>query len=99
MEFRWKIRSMLEKSRPPPINMGKLEHKAQKNLRLNKDIKILQADKGNCTVIMEEASILTFERNSKLRKLQGSSSHGIYRQFYQPTQFGILSHLDAIDFC
>jgi hypothetical protein len=48
MEFRWKIRSMLEKSSMP--NMTKKELKAAKSLRLNKDIRILQANEGNCMV-------------------------------------------------
>jgi hypothetical protein len=36
MEFRWKTRFMLDKS---------------KSSRLNKDIRILQVDKGNCTMV------------------------------------------------
>jgi hypothetical protein len=40
MEFRWKIRSMLEKSRPPPVNMSKLELKAEKPLRKGPVIEI-----------------------------------------------------------
>jgi hypothetical protein len=48
MEFRWKIRSMLENSKPSVPNMAKNELRATKSLKLNKDIRILQADKGNC---------------------------------------------------
>jgi hypothetical protein len=40
-EFRWKIRSMLEKSRSSIPNMNKKELKAVKYLRLNKEIRIL----------------------------------------------------------
>jgi hypothetical protein len=55
MEFRWKIRSMLEKSKSPMPNMTKMELKAMKSLRLNKDIRILQEDKGNCMVVLDES--------------------------------------------
>jgi hypothetical protein len=53
MEFMSKIRSMLEKSFRP--NMSKRDLKAMRSLRLNKDIRILQADKGNCTVVLDES--------------------------------------------
>jgi hypothetical protein len=53
-EFRWKFRSMLEKSKSSIPNMTKKELKAMKSLRLNRDIKILQAGKGNCTVVLDE---------------------------------------------
>jgi hypothetical protein len=53
MEFRWKIRSMLEKSKSSTPNMTTKEFKAVKSLRLNKDIRILQADMGNCTVVLD----------------------------------------------
>jgi hypothetical protein len=52
MEFRWKISSMLGNSKPSLPNMNKKELKAVKFLRLNKEIRILQADKGNCTVVL-----------------------------------------------
>jgi hypothetical protein len=41
MEFRWKIRSMLEKSKSSKPNMTTKELKAIRSLRLNKDIRIL----------------------------------------------------------
>jgi hypothetical protein len=50
--------------------MGKLELEAQKTLSLNKEIKILQADKGNCTVIMDES-----EYRNKLNTMPQS---GVY---------------------
>jgi hypothetical protein len=37
-------------SRP---NMSKKELKAVRSLRFNMDIRILQADKGNCTVVLD----------------------------------------------
>jgi hypothetical protein len=55
MEFRWKVRSMLEKSNSSRPNMTTKELKAVKSLRLNKDIRILRADKGNCTVVLDES--------------------------------------------
>jgi hypothetical protein len=54
MEFRWKIRSMLEKSKSSRPNMTTKELEAIRSLRLNKDIRILQADQGNFTVIFDE---------------------------------------------
>jgi hypothetical protein len=54
MEFRWKIRSMFQKPRSPPPNLNKKELSAVKSLRRNRNIKILQADKGNCTVVLDE---------------------------------------------
>ncbi|XP_023702099.1 uncharacterized protein LOC111861618 [Cryptotermes secundus] len=54
MEFRWKVRSMLQKSKSPTSNIRKKELKAVKSLRLNKGIRILPADKGNCTVVLNE---------------------------------------------
>jgi hypothetical protein len=50
MEFRWKIRSMLEKSKSSMSVMATKEMKAMKSLRLIKDIGVLQADKGNYMV-------------------------------------------------
>jgi hypothetical protein len=47
MEFKWKITSMLEKCKSSRPNMTTKELKTVKSLRLNKDIRILQADKGN----------------------------------------------------
>jgi hypothetical protein len=56
MESRWKIRSMLEKSKSSRPNMTTKELTAIKSLRLNKDIRILQANKGNCTVVFDESN-------------------------------------------
>jgi hypothetical protein len=55
MEFGWKIRCMLEMSKSSMPNMTKEELKIVKLLRLNKDIRILQADKGNCMVEFDES--------------------------------------------
>jgi hypothetical protein len=55
MEFRWRIGSMLEKSKSSKRNVTKTELRAVKSLSLNKDIRILQADKGNCTVVLDES--------------------------------------------
>jgi hypothetical protein len=57
MEFRWKIRSMLEKSMSSRLNMTTKELKAVNSLRLNKDTRILQADKVNCTVVFDESKL------------------------------------------
>jgi hypothetical protein len=58
MEFRWKVRSMLQKSKSPTLNINKKELKAVKSLRTNKDIRILPADKGNCTVLLDESQYM-----------------------------------------
>jgi hypothetical protein len=47
---------MLEKSRPVTPNMTKRESTALKFLKNNKKIQILQADKGNCTVVLNEST-------------------------------------------
>jgi hypothetical protein len=60
MEFRWKIRSMLGKYKSSRPNMTTKEFRAVKPLRLNKDIKIFQADKGNCTVVLDESEYVFF---------------------------------------
>jgi hypothetical protein len=65
-EFRWKIRSMLEKSKSPRPNLSKKEFKAMRSLRLNKDIMILLADKGNCTVMLDKSKS---KYNDKLNTL------------------------------
>jgi hypothetical protein len=39
--------------------MSKKEIKAIRSLRLNQDIRILPADKGNCTVVLDESKIIT----------------------------------------
>ncbi|KAJ4437230.1 hypothetical protein ANN_17365 [Periplaneta americana] len=51
-EYRWRIRSMLEKSKPPKHNISPAEHKALHDLKTNPNIKILPADKGNCTIVL-----------------------------------------------
>jgi hypothetical protein len=46
---------MLEKSKSFIPNMTRKELRAVKSLRLNKDIRILKADKGNSTVVLDES--------------------------------------------
>ena len=52
-EFRWKIREILGKSDTPKPNLSKDEQMALRHLRTDTSIKILPADKGNATVIMD----------------------------------------------
>jgi hypothetical protein len=54
MEFRCKFTSMLQKSKPPTSNISKKELKPVTSLRFNIDISILQANKGICTVVLDE---------------------------------------------
>jgi hypothetical protein len=70
MEFRWKIRSMLQKSKSSTPNMNKKEMKAVKLLRLNQDIRILPAERGNCTVVLDQSKY-----NDKINTLLES---GVY---------------------
>jgi hypothetical protein len=55
MEFMSKIRSVLEESKSFRPNMSKRELEAMRSLRLNKDIRILHSDKGNCIVVLDES--------------------------------------------
>jgi hypothetical protein len=52
MEFCWKIRRLLDKSKPLTSNIARKESLALKSLKHNKEIRILQADKGNSTVVL-----------------------------------------------
>ena len=70
MKVRCRIRSRLDKSKSSIPNSTKKELKAVKFSRLNKDIRLLQADKGNCTVVLDES-----EYKDKLNTLLES---GIY---------------------
>jgi hypothetical protein len=45
---------LIEKTKSSIPNMTKKELKAMKSLTPNKDITILQADEGNCTVVLDE---------------------------------------------
>jgi hypothetical protein len=56
MEFSWKIRSMLQKSKPIISNITREEYVTIKSLKLNKNIRILLADKGNCSVVLDETT-------------------------------------------
>jgi hypothetical protein len=70
MEFRWKIRSMLEKSKSSRHNMTTKELKAVKSLRFNNDIRIPRVDKGNCTVV--------FGKSKYKDKLNSLPESGVY---------------------
>lgn len=43
----------IKESQPPPSNLEKDELKALKSLMMDRTIKILPADKGNATVVMD----------------------------------------------
>jgi hypothetical protein len=45
---------MFGNSRPMASNMTREESKALKYLKYDREIIILQADKGNCTVVLNE---------------------------------------------
>jgi hypothetical protein len=48
-----KIRSSLDKLKSSTSNMARRELKSIESLKENKDIRILQADKGNCIVVLD----------------------------------------------
>ncbi|GJQ78533.1 hypothetical protein Trydic_g11647 [Trypoxylus dichotomus] len=54
-EYHWRVRTAIEKAKPKQIrqNISKAEQRSLKELISDKNIKILQADKGNVTVIMD----------------------------------------------
>jgi hypothetical protein len=56
VEFSWKIRSMLEQSKPITSNITQEEYRAIKSLKLNKNIRILLEDKGNCSIVLDETT-------------------------------------------
>ena len=68
------VSNILRKAKAPKPNTTKKERQALKDLRSNKDIVIVQADKGNATVIMNtddyEKKALAILRNAPFTKLQ-----------------------------
>jgi hypothetical protein len=46
---------MLEESKPVTSNISRKEFMALKSLQDNKEIRILQTDKGNCMVVLNES--------------------------------------------
>jgi len=52
---RLKIRSSLDKLKSPTSNVTGRELKSIKSLKENKDIGILQADKGKCTAVLDDS--------------------------------------------
>jgi hypothetical protein len=78
MEFRWKVRSMWQKSKSPNCNISKKELKAVKSLGFNKDIRILSADKGKCSIVLDE-----IEYRNKINTLLKS---GVYEPVQKTPQ-------------
>jgi hypothetical protein len=54
--FCWRILCMLQKSKPLASNITRKESIALKSLKENKQIRILQADKGNCMVVFNDST-------------------------------------------
>ncbi|GJQ73285.1 hypothetical protein Trydic_g13657 [Trypoxylus dichotomus] len=76
-EYRWKIRTAVERAKPKQIrqNISKAERSSLKELMSDKNIKILPADKGNATVIMDAGTynikiqeIINEEKYNELKK-------------------------------
>ncbi|XP_030841919.1 uncharacterized protein LOC115924186 [Strongylocentrotus purpuratus] len=53
-DIRLKITNALAEAKPPKPNLSKVERSAIQDLRKNQSIHILQADKGNATVVMDQ---------------------------------------------
>ncbi|GJQ86456.1 hypothetical protein Trydic_g10363 [Trypoxylus dichotomus] len=55
-EYRWKVRTAIEKAKPKQIrqNISKAEERSLKELMSDKNIKILQADKGNAMELKKD---------------------------------------------
>jgi hypothetical protein len=66
---------MLEKSEPFTSDMTRRESMALKSLRNNNHIRILQADKGNCTVVLNE-----FTYKGKISSLLESGVYEVLRK-------------------
>jgi hypothetical protein len=64
---------ILRRSKPPRSNISTEERRALKNLRDNKDLAILRADKGRATVVMNQ-----IDYNSKM--VEHLSQSGSYRK-------------------
>jgi hypothetical protein len=77
---------MLEKSRPNTSNITRKESTALKSLKNNKQIRSLQADNGNCTVVLNESdykekisSLLESRVYEILRKKRSGDKDELYR--------------------
>lgn len=85
-EFRWKVRNVLEKQRKPTTNLTKPEVSAMRDLQKDKSIKILPADKGNASVIMDtttyEEKIDDVLKKGKYRLLKSDPTSSIERKIY-----------------
>jgi hypothetical protein len=53
-ETRQECTIVLRRSKPPKSNMKKEDLNALRNMRKNKDITIVKADKGNATVVLDK---------------------------------------------
>ncbi len=67
--IRNKVSHILASSKPPKDNLSKSERAALRDLRKDKDIVILKADKGNSTVIMDRS-----DYDSRLMRLLNDSA-------------------------
>ena len=56
------VAGLIRKAKPPKQNLTKEEHEAIRSIRNNKEIIVLQADKGNATVILDASD---YERKAK----------------------------------
>jgi hypothetical protein len=55
MDFRWRIKDMMQKYKNHPISLTKEELRGLKCLKENIDIMLLKSEKGNCTVVLDKS--------------------------------------------
>ena len=76
--------NILRKAKPPPTNITREEKQALKALKLNADIVIAKADKGNATVVMDkidyERKTLAILENSPFRRIAKNPTKNIERK-------------------
>ena len=71
-EIRQECAVIIRRAKPPKLNISCAERKALQNLRRNNQIKIVKADKGNTTVILDT--------DEYVRKMNDHLACGSYRK-------------------
>ena len=79
--MRGRLCGILRKAKVPKDNLSKEQRNALKNLRKEKNIVILPADKGNSTVLMD-----TSDYDSKIRNMLESGTYRVIKKDPTKTQ-------------
>ena len=69
-QIRVQVSNAIQFSKAPKPNLSKQEMQALRQLRLDKTRVVLQADKGNCTVVMDET-----DYSEKINLLLGDKNY------------------------